>query len=153
MNGGTRIPSRAPERDLAELPQALLSFRVRSASFAREFSRMLPGATEDREEIAPVNLRVTRAVFGKWSIDILVALFALGVAGFQELRRHLSGVSPRVLSTKLKVLERLGLISRTVLHERPPRVQYRLTEAGLNVAHLGEPVILYLRYLASLRPE
>jgi DNA-binding HxlR family transcriptional regulator len=58
----------------------------------------------------------------------------------------LKGVSSRVLSKKLKMLEDRGLIGRTVLGTRPPRVQYALTEKGRTIAALGEPVVLYLLF-------
>lgn len=52
--------------------------------------------------------------------------------------------TPRVLSEKLKMLEHQGLVQRMVMGSRPPGVRYSLTQSGLILARLGEPVFLYL---------
>ncbi|HEV2165733.1 MAG TPA: helix-turn-helix domain-containing protein [Thermoplasmata archaeon] len=94
---------------------------------------------------AEANLEVAREFFSKWSMEVLVSLYSLHAAGFEELRRHLRGVTPRVLSGKLKALEARHLIVRRVLNDHPPRVQYRLAPDGLTLVRLGEPAFLYLR--------
>jgi DNA-binding HxlR family transcriptional regulator len=96
-----------------------------------------PGADRD--------LRLVRSVFGKWSAEILDALHTAPAFGFEDLRRHLPGISPRVLSLKLKELEEHGMVVREILAARPPRVRYTLTERGWTVAWLADPVLLYLR--------
>ena len=63
---------------------------------------------------------------------------------FEELRKTLRPISSRVLSEKVKLLEDTGLVHRSILNTRLPRVQYSLTEKGLTAATLGEPVLLYL---------
>ncbi len=114
--------------------QTILDFRI-----ARDPSRTVQ-----------LNLSVTKAIFGKWGIEILVAIYTLRAIGFEDLRRTLRPISSRVLSQKLKLLENTGLLKRTILNTRPPRVQYSLTEKGLMVATLGEPVLLYLRLKEGL---
>jgi DNA-binding HxlR family transcriptional regulator len=92
-----------------------------------------------------MNVEIARTVFGKWSLDILTLLYVRQGAGFQELRRGLGRISSRVLSSKLTRMQETGLIRRDVKPSRPPRVTYSLTDRGLTVAKLGEPVFLYLR--------
>lgn len=94
---------------------------------------------------AAANLEIVHEFFGKWSLEILVTLYSLRAAGFEELRRQLRGITPRVLSGRLKALEGRNLVVRQVLDERPPRVRYRLAADGLTLARLGEPVFLFLR--------
>jgi DNA-binding HxlR family transcriptional regulator len=96
------------------------------------------------------NDEIARTVFGKWSLDILTLLYMRESAGFQELRRGLGRISSRVLSSKLNRMEEAGLIQRDVYPTRPPRVAYSLTDRGLTVAKLGEPVFLYLRLSTGL---
>jgi len=72
------------------------------------------------------------------------------VCGLRGDDEGLRGISPRVLSEKLKRLEKDGLIKREVQNTRSIRVLYRLTETGLMAAKLGEPVFLYLRYKKGL---
>lgn len=75
-------------------------------------------------------------VGGKWKPMILWALDAEGVLRFGELRRHIDGVSEKVLIQQLRELESDGIVRREVYREVPPRVEYSLTELGqkLNAA-------------------
>jgi DNA-binding HxlR family transcriptional regulator len=93
---------------------------------------------------AGTDVTLVRSVFGKWSMEILVALHTMPSSGFEELRRTLHGISPRVLSVKLKGLERHGMIRREIIDSRPPRVRYTLTDQGWTVAWLSDPVLLFL---------
>lgn len=75
-------------------------------------------------------------VGGKWKPMILWALDAEGVLRFGRLRRHIDGVSEKVLVQQLRELESDGIVAREVYREVPPRVEYALTELGreLNAA-------------------
>ncbi len=66
---------------------------------------------------------------GKWTFLIIRDLFS-GTKRFGELRRSLSGVSPKTLSERLKELEEKGVIIRTAYPTVPPTVEYSLTEKG-----------------------
>ncbi|MFJ6431135.1 winged helix-turn-helix transcriptional regulator [Streptomyces sp. NPDC091416] len=77
-------------------------------------------------EACPVS-EVLDHVSGKWSIGILVAA-AQGPVRFTELERALTGISRRMLTLKLRKLERDGLLVRTVHPVVPPKVEYTLTE-------------------------
>jgi len=114
---------------------------------ASKFSRGIEPHAEGRwmTEEAEANLRIARTVFGKWSLEILVLLYTMKRLGFEQMRKSLGGISPRVLSEKLKLLEGEGLVRRQVLSVAPTRVHYSLTQKGLTVARLGEPVFLFLR--------
>lgn len=146
---GARLPSpTAPDEE--EIRKEFRDFReaaVRLAERVRDLS------TEDADPIAAAraDLHLVRSIFGKWSSDVLVALHALPTAGFEELRRNLNGISPRVLSLKLKELEQNGMLQREILDTRPPRVRYSLTDRGWTVAWLSQPVLLYLRFTDERR--
>ena len=114
---------------------------------ASKFSRGIEPHAEGQgmSEEAEANLRIARTVFGKWSLEILVLLYTMKRLGFEQMRKSLGGISPRVLSQKLKLLEGEGLVQRQVLSVAPTRVRYSLTQKGLTVARLGEPVFLFLR--------
>ena len=75
------------------------------------------------------------AVGGKWKPLIVWAL-SLRPMRTGELRREVDGISERVLIQQLRDLERDGVVSRTVFHQVPPRVEYALTPDGeaLNTA-------------------
>lgn len=53
-----------------------------------------------------------------------------GIHRYGELRRTVTGITPKMLSQVLKELEDDGLVSRKVYVEVPPKVEYDLTENG-----------------------
>jgi len=80
----------------------------------------------------------------KWSVNILWELEIHGGLHFNELMRHLDGISSRSLSNRLKLLKRKGLVSRTVQETIPPKVLYNLKEKGRGFVELSLPIIWYL---------
>ena len=128
-----------------EIQAAFQDFREAAVRLAERVTD-LSGVPEDPIAAAQADLRLLRSIFSKWSPDVLVALHAVPSIGFEELRRSLSGISPRVLSLKLKELEQNGLVRREILDTRPPRVRYALRHRGWTVAWLAQPVLLYLRF-------
>jgi DNA-binding HxlR family transcriptional regulator len=127
-----------------------LRFAEVAAGFSKGIIETIPTDYErEASRTAEVNVGIARTMFGKWSIEILALLYHTGPAGFEELRRRLGGISPRVLSQKLKRMESQELIERSVRPSRPIGVGYTLTERGRTVAKLGEPVFLFLRFVAN----
>ncbi|MFE7411838.1 winged helix-turn-helix transcriptional regulator [Streptomyces laurentii] len=72
-------------------------------------------------------------VAGRWGSLTLGALYD-GTFRFNELRRRVDGVSEKMLSQTLHALERDGLVHREAQLTNPPRVDYRLTPLGREVA-------------------
>lgn len=80
----------------------------------------------------------TAAIIGKkWHPVIVDRLLAEETLRFSELQSSIDGVSSKVLSESLADLEEKHLVDRTVIEERPPRVEYSLTPHGEGL----EPVI------------
>ncbi|WP_416979105.1 winged helix-turn-helix transcriptional regulator [Streptomyces sp. T028] len=71
-------------------------------------------------------------VANKWALLIIEALGERTLR-FSELRNEVEGVSHKMLTQNLRMLERNGLVERTVHPTVPPRVEYTLTEAGLGL--------------------
>jgi DNA-binding HxlR family transcriptional regulator len=136
--------SPAPPLD-AEVDRAFREFREAAVRLSERIGDLQGGEDPDPVTTAREDLHLVRAIFGKWSTDVLVALHVVPSVGFEELRRSLTGISPRVLSLKLKELEHSGMVHREIIDARPPRVRYALTERGWTVAWLAQPVLLYLR--------
>ena len=65
----------------------------------------------------------------KWSVLVVMSL-GDGTYRFNELKRHIDGISQRMLTLTLRGLERDGLVERTFFPTIPPRVDYTLTELG-----------------------
>ncbi|SRR5258706_7233026 len=67
----------------------------------------------------------------KWSVPILLELYLQEHSvRFNTLERALSPVTQKELSKRLRELEKVGVITRALYPEIPPRVEYSLTESG-----------------------
>src|SRR5579862_8659370 len=86
------------------------------------------GGEMSDEEICPV-AEAARILGNKWTLIIMRDL-ADGSRRFKDLERTGEGVSPSVLTARLRELEQHGLLTRTSYNEIPPRVEYSLTEQG-----------------------
>ena len=74
----------------------------------------------------------------KWVHQILKALLSTGAMRYSELKRRLKGVSPKTLVERLRDLEGYGIVERAVYAEVPIRVEYSLTERGVELAQIIE---------------
>ena len=81
-------------------------------------------------------------VCGKWTL-LLVRDLSEGRSRFCELERSLAGISPRTLSLRLRALEEEGIVERQTYAEVPPRVEYQLTEKGLDLLPIIESMRAY----------
>ncbi len=79
--------------------------------------------------------RVTDVLRCKWTLAVLEEL-ARGTSRPSELQRALPGLTSKVLSERLRKLERFGLVDRTAYPEVPPRVEYTLTQQGRSMSKL-----------------
>lgn len=66
---------------------------------------------------------------------------ALGLVRFAELRHHVSGISDRLLTARLRELEAEGLVARTVTPSVPVQVRYSLTPAGAELMQVLNPLV------------
>ncbi|MGA4845376.1 winged helix-turn-helix transcriptional regulator [Streptomyces sp. G5(2025)] len=73
---------------------------------------------------------VVDLVFSRWSTPILWVLKEHGRQRFVEVQRRLPKITPKVLTQRLRQLERDGLVTRTYHAEIPPRVEYEITALG-----------------------
>ena len=140
-----RLPSSQKSLQEDALDRKFFEFGKSASAFVREISSAERVSPRGEASSVKVNLDITKKVFSKWSIEIIMSTYSLKSVGFGELKRLLSGISSRVLSKKLKDLEELGFIKREVVGYRPPKVKYTLSRRGEVLARLGEPVIVYLR--------
>ncbi|HXY81126.1 MAG TPA: helix-turn-helix domain-containing protein [Gaiellaceae bacterium] len=68
----------------------------------------------------------------KWTA-LLVHDLSEGPRRFSQLERSCSGISPRTLAERLRVLEHEGILERRSYPESPPRVEYELTDKGASL--------------------
>jgi DNA-binding HxlR family transcriptional regulator len=71
---------------------------------------------------------------GKWKPFVVWQLAANGPRRFGQLRRLVGGISEKMLISALKDLASDGIVVRTDFREVPPRVEYSLTEFGVELS-------------------
>lgn len=98
--------------------------------------------------------RALDVVGDRWTLLIIRELLLQGSCRFTDLKNGLPGVAANLLSTRLRELEQVELISR---EDAPPPVAttlYRLTETGLALEPALKALGLWgLRYMTAMRPE
>ncbi|MFF8896735.1 winged helix-turn-helix transcriptional regulator [Streptomyces lydicus] len=84
---------------------------------------------------------VVEALANKWVLYVLGALRRHDrPMRFSELRRLLDGITQKMLTQTLRALERDGLVHRTVYPTVPPRVEYGLTDLGVEAGRLTSAI-------------
>ncbi|MFE1595483.1 winged helix-turn-helix transcriptional regulator [Nocardia sp. NPDC058705] len=68
-------------------------------------------------------------IANKWAL-LIVEYIGDNTLRFSELRDLVEGISHKMLTQNLRMLERNGLVERTVYPTVPPKVEYNLTESG-----------------------
>ena len=67
---------------------------------------------------------------GKYKMTILYTLMEFGIVRFNEMKKYISNISYKTLSSTLKELESDKLVHREEYPQIPPKVEYSLTERG-----------------------
>jgi DNA-binding HxlR family transcriptional regulator len=73
------------------------------------------------------------AVGDRWTLLVVDALLD-GPRRFSELQEAIPKVAPNVLTARLRSLAAQGLVVGSRYSDRPPRLEYRVTEAGRDLA-------------------
>jgi len=77
----------------------------------------------------------------KWAPQVIATVGNRDRIRFNEIMKKLDGINPKTLSDRLKELEGSGLVVREVFAEVPPRVEYTLTEDGIEVRDSMVPLM------------
>ena len=96
--------------------------------------------TYDRISDCPV-ARTLDLIGERWTVLLLRDLLLYGPRRFQDFQTSLVGVPTNTLSTRLKEMEANDIVQRTIYNERPPRVEYALTEKGRSLG----PIVASMR--------
>jgi DNA-binding HxlR family transcriptional regulator len=92
----------------------------------------------DMPELKSCPIETTFRIIGKkWTVLIIREILR-GHNQFNRFIQNIEGITPKVLTERLRELEHLGIIKREIVSEYPIRVEYTLTDTGRGF----EPVIL-----------
>jgi DNA-binding HxlR family transcriptional regulator len=108
----------------------------------------LHSSKSKRRSGCPVSMSLER--FGdRWSLLIIRDLMVRGFRTFKEFRESGEGIATNILADRLHKLEAAGIITAEAEETDARRVNYRLTEKGIDLA----PVLLELLIWAARYEE
>ncbi len=96
---------------------------------------------------------ILRLLAGPWTTYIVWILSERGKQRFGTLKRQVGGISTRMLTARLRLLEESGLVLRHVVQTTPPQVSYELTARGARARRSTEAPQRRRRTLASRGPR
>jgi DNA-binding HxlR family transcriptional regulator len=112
-----------------------------------------PRSKYDEREITCERFVATQALkrlAGLWKTPVLLVLFE-GPKRFADLERELAPISAKVLTQRLKELERAGFVVRLELVSEPPKVvEYRLAPLGEALRPAFDALVAWERSVRSV---
>jgi DNA-binding HxlR family transcriptional regulator len=89
-------------------------------------------------ELKSCPIEMTFRIIGKrWTVLIIREMLR-GQKQFNRFMENIKGISPKVLTERLRELEHLGIVRRKIVSEYPIKIEYSLTDLGKGF----EPVLL-----------
>ena len=89
-----------------------------------------------KKDLPPCPMELTLLLISnKWKILIIRDLLE-GTKRFSELKKSITNISQKVLTSNLREMEENELLTRKVYPEVPPRVEYTLTDIGYSLKPL-----------------
>jgi len=92
---------------------------------------MIEGCGYDVDSLMAETAKLRKIITKRGTLEILIPLCCTTrPVRYKQFRRALKGISSKTLASRLKELEKSGILSRQAYNEIPPRVEYRLTPKG-----------------------
>ncbi|MBP1042519.1 helix-turn-helix transcriptional regulator [Vagococcus sp. BWB3-3] len=88
--------------------------------------------------------KVIDMIAGKWKLRILYLLTKYECLRYGELKKHVPGITHKMLSMQLKELEKDKLLVRKEYPQVPPKVEYSLTVKGWGLVPLYEQLGIWV---------
>jgi DNA-binding HxlR family transcriptional regulator len=96
-------------------------------------------------ELANLGKGTLRLISGRGTLEILTLFCCTQKkVRFTELANLFKHISTKTLASRLKELEKRGILTRTAYNEIPPRVEYSMTEKGQGLAESVSPLIRWM---------
>ena len=77
---------------------------------------------------------------GAWTTNVVWQLSG-GPRRFGELMKDIPGISPKVLTERLRALEEKGVVTREVMATSPPSVEYALSDVGQELVPVIDSIV------------
>ena len=77
---------------------------------------------------------------GAWATNVVWQLSG-GPRRFGELIRDIPGISPKMLTVRLRELENKGVVDRSVMPTSPPSVEYALSDLGAELVPVIDSIV------------
>ncbi len=84
---------------------------------------------------------IIEVISKKWAILIIAIIGNNDRIRFNKIKEILINISPKTLSDRLRELSKEGLIVRDIFAEIPPRVEYSLTQDGIEFRNSMKPLL------------
>lgn len=99
----------------------------------------------DPSSLMSETAKLRKIVTKRGALEILIPMCCTtNPVRYKQFRQTLKGISSKTLATRLKELEKGGILERRAYDEIPPRVEYRLTVRG---QELVESVLSLLQWM------
>ena len=99
----------------------------------------------DASSLMSETARLRKIITKRGALEILIPLCcSTEPVRYKQFRQALKGISSKTLASRLKELEKGGILERRAYSEIPPRVEYRLTGKG---QELVESVMYLLQWM------
>ena len=127
----------------SHVTRSILSYQIESNKGGREggLKEMKCSIIEtvyNSNDLKSCPIEATFKIIGKkWTVLIIREVLR-GVTQFNRFLENIEGITPKVLSGRLRELQKLGIINRRIVSEYPIRVEYEITDLGREF----EPVLL-----------
>jgi DNA-binding HxlR family transcriptional regulator len=97
-----------------------------------------PAADSQTDQLSAFCPRFQYAIelVGRRWVGAVLRVLMQGPTRFNEILAAVPNLSDRLLTERLRELEREGLVTRTVSPDRPIRVTYELTECGRSLSEI-----------------
>ena len=82
-------------------------------------------------------------IIGKKWTGLIIRVLLGGPRRFKDIKQQIPDMSDRMLTERMKELERLGIVKRNVYPEKPVRIEYQLTEKGQSLRQVIEAIQLW----------
>lgn len=135
------------EKEIFDLKNMFNEFGNSCSKFSLTVYSKVGLESIDSTKFFEANMKITRTIFKKWSIELLIILYTFKEVRFRQFLKFLPQISSKILSERLKELEAVHLIKRNIGESRPPTVKYSLTQEGTLIVQMGEPIFLYFGFV------